>query len=170
MDSSVRENILELLSDEYTKEHEDALEQAAECLEKTWSKTVFYRKLYQIFSPDKLQDTEVQEILCKEAVTVLPELFGQGIVLTTNYDHVLEDAYRRYGKGIQACDVLHQERLNMKLRSILSGAVLIKLHGDVEEPETSIVLNSESYEEAYQEGSVLIKTLQKCYGAKAMLF
>ena len=82
------------------KEHDDALEQAAKYLEDAWTKSVFDNKLYRIFSPEKLEKPEVWEVLCKKAVIVLPRLFPKGLVLTTNYDHVLEEVYRIYGRGV----------------------------------------------------------------------
>lgn len=170
MDLSAKEAVLKLLADEYMSRHEDALEQAAAYLEDIWTKSVFDNKLYHLFSPEKLETPEVKEILCREAAAVLPGLFPQGVVLTTNYDHVLEEVYRTYGRGIHACDVLHQERLNRRLREMSSDSLLIKLHGDVEEAATSIILNRESYDKAYQDGSPLIAALHKCYGTKSMLF
>lgn len=170
MDLSAKASALRLLSGKYVNEHEDALEQAAKYLENIWTKSVFDNKLYHIFSPEKLGDAEVTETLHKEAVAVLPKLFSQGVVLTTNYDHVLEEIYRTYGKGIDTCDVLHRERLNKRLREMSLGSLLIKLHGDVEEASTSIILNKESYDRAYQDGSPLIAALHKCYGMKSMLF
>ena len=170
MDLNAKKDVLKLLSDEYVKEHEDALEQAAKCLEDVWTKSVFDNKLYHIFSPQKLEKADVKETLCKEAVSVLPRLFPQGVVLTTNYDHVLENVYITYGGGIHACDVLHQERLNRRLREMSSESLLIKLHGDVEEAATSIILNGKSYDEAYQDDSPLIEILHRCYGTKSMLF
>ena len=170
MDPTIKNTVLSLLSDEYVREHDDALEQAAKYLEDAWTKSVFDNKLYRIFSPEKLEKSEVKEILYKQAVIVLPKLFPQGVVLTTNYDHVLEKVYRIYGRGLQACDVLHVERLNRELREMSSEALLIKLHGDVDEVATSVILNRESYDRAYQDGSPLIVTLNKCYGMKSMLF
>ena len=170
MDPTIKNTVLSLLSDEYVREHDDALEQAAKYLEDAWTKSVFDNKLYRIFSPEKLEKSEVKEILYKQAVIVLPKLFPQGVVLTTNYDHVLEKVYRIYGRGLQACDVLHVERLNRGLREMSSEALLIKLHGDVDEVATSVILNRESYDRAYQDGSPLIVTLNKCYGMKSMLF
>ena len=66
MDLNAKKDVLKLLSDEYVKEHEDALEQAAKCLEDVWTKSVFDNKLYHIFSPQKLEKTDVKETLCKE--------------------------------------------------------------------------------------------------------
>ena len=133
MDLAAKKEILEILSDDYMMKHADALEYAAKRLEVIWTKNVFDQKIYRIFSPEKLEKAEVKEILCKEAVAVLPGVFPQGVILTTNYDHVLEKVYGIYGEGVHSCDVLHQERLNRRLKEMSSGALLIKLHGDVEE-------------------------------------
>lgn len=170
MDLSAKETVLKLLTEEYISSHKDALEQAAKVLENIWTKSIFDNKLYHIFSPEKLEKAEIKEMLCKEAAAVLPVLFPQGVALTTNYDHVLEKMYETYGNGIHACDVLHQERLNKRLKEMSVGSLLIKLHGDVEESSTSVILNSESYNKAYQNDSPLVTTLQKCYNMKNMLF
>lgn len=66
--------------------------------------------------------------------------------------------------------MLHEERLNRRLREMSSEALLIKLHGDVDEETISIILNRESYDRAYKDDSPLIATLHKCYGMKGMLF
>lgn len=170
MDLAAKKEILEILSDDYMMKHADALEYAAKRLEVIWTKNVFDQKIYRIFSPEKLEKAEVKEILCKEAVAVLPGVFPQGVILTTNYDHVLEKVYGIYGEGVHSCDVLHQERLNRRLKEMSSGALLIKLHGDVEEASTSVILHRESYDMAYQDGSPLVMVLRKCYGNKSILF
>lgn len=66
MDLAAKEEILEILSDEYMMKHADALEHAAKRLEVIWTKNVFDHKIYRIFSPEKLEKAEAKEILCKE--------------------------------------------------------------------------------------------------------
>lgn len=123
---------------------------------------------------DHLKDTFGEKHLEREAIDfihksvyMLPVIFENGLLLTTNYDRVIEKIYGLHEKVLTVAHPGHYEALN---RSLRDGALLLyKIHGDIAEPETSIILSREQYESAYANPS-LIQALQQAYTSKEMLF
>ncbi|MEQ8191786.1 MAG: SIR2 family protein, partial [Candidatus Eremiobacterota bacterium] len=100
-------------------------------------------------------------------VYILPVIFENGLLITTNYDRVVEKIYGLHEKIYTVAHPGHYEALN---RSLRDGALLLyKIHGDIAEPETSIVLSKEQYETAYTDPD-LIQALRQAYTSKEMLF
>lgn len=102
------------------------------------------------------------------SVYLLPLLF-EGLVLTTNYDKVLETAYNLHNC---AFDVVAHPGHHTLLNASLSGftnRVLYKFHGDISE-EDSLVLTGKSYDHAYDPGGVLVKDLKRCFIQTRLLF
>ena len=102
-----------------------------------------------------------------KSVYLLPVIFESGLLITTNYDKVIEKVYGLHEKVITVAHPGHYEALNLALRDGL--LVLYKIHGDIAEPETSIILTKKQYETGYSEPK-LIQTLRQAYENKAMLF
>ncbi len=149
------------------KEHYDSLnyEEKAEFL---------YSEIGRITFADHLKDTFGEKHLDREAfdffyksVYIIPVIFENGLLITTNYDRVIEKVYGLHGKVLSVAHPGHYEALNRALRD---GALLLyKIHGDIAEPETSIILSKEQYETAYANPN-LIQALRQAYTSKEMLF
>ena len=112
---------------------------------------------------------EINTLLSHQAVFLLPILF-KGLVLTTNFDRVLENVYTLQNTPFSAIGHPgHNEMLNIALR-VQNKTLLYKFHGDIEEVETGLVLTKESYDLYYTTNSPLVKELSKCFKQKILLF
>lgn len=128
-------------------------------------------QLPALISPDKLTDCP-QEKLRVSAVFALPYLFQKGLVITTNFDRVLEHVYLNWsGEPIQIVipnqqDCLAQLRQNQSLG-------LFKLHGDIGSETVSIndlVFTGKQYKEKYADGSPLVQELTRWFENHRLLF
>lgn len=66
------------------------------------------------------------------------------MLLTTNYDHVIEECFIKKGLHLSPQDALHHEQIIPWLRTSTDHQLLIKLHGDADEMETTVVLDSQA--------------------------
>jgi len=145
----------------------DALnyEEKAEFLYSEIGRITFAEHLKETFG-EKHLDREAIEFIHK-SVYILPVIFEKGLLITTNYDRVIEKIYGLHEKVLTVAHPGHYEALNRALRD---GALLLyKIHGDIAEPETSIILSKEQYETAYANQN-LIQALRQAYMSKEMLF
>jgi len=102
-----------------------------------------------------------------KAAYLIPLIFNKGLIITTNYDVVIEKNFTLHGETISVAHPGHYEILN---RSLSQGQlVLYKIHGDINEPETTIVLTTEKYNEVYSSRE-LIGILKHIYSNKSLLF
>lgn len=166
----VKKQVYSMLRKEYLEAHTSAFEDAADLLLKDWGKKAFCNHLQNVFSPSKLDKPEHQELLQQMAVSILPELFSNNMLLTTNYDHVIEECYRQKGLRLSCQDALHHEQITRWLRMSTNRPLLVKLHGDVDEMEMTAILDSQSYDAAYAENSGLVQTLRQSFQQKCILF
>lgn len=133
-----------------------------------------YSEIGRITFADHLKETFGEKHLNREAINfvnksvyILPIIFENGLLITTNYDRVIEKIYGFHEKVLTVAHPGHYEALNRALRD---GALLLyKIHGDIAEPETSIILSKEQYETAYANPN-LIQALRQAYTSKEMLF
>lgn len=133
-----------------------------------------YSEIGRITFADHLKDTFGEKHLDRSAIDflnksvyILPVIFENGLLITTNYDRVIEKIYGLHEKVLTVAHPGHYEVHNRALRD---GALLLyKIHGDIAEPETSIILSKEQYEAAYA-NSYLIQALRQAYTSKEMLF
>lgn len=167
---NVKKQVYLMLNKAYIETHTSAFEDAAGLLQKDWGKPAFCKRLQGVFSPKRLDKPDNQERLQRMAVSVLPELFSNTMLLTTNYDHVIEECYRQKGLRLSFSDPLHHERITSWLRMSTDRPLLVKLHGDVDEMETTAILDPESYDAAYEENSDLVQTLRQSFQQKCILF
>ncbi|MDE7242847.1 MAG: SIR2 family protein, partial [Oscillospiraceae bacterium] len=167
---NVKKQVYSMLNKAYLETHADAFEEAAGLLLEDWGKPTFCNHLQNIFSPTVLNMPDNQKLLQRMAVFVLPDLFPNNMLLTTNYDHVIEECYRQKGLHLSPQDALHHERITRWLRMSTDHPLLIKLHGDVDEMETTAVLDPQSYDAAYDENSDLVQTLRQSFQQKCILF
>lgn len=126
------------------------------------------RELLSIFTDEKINDDDLR----KMTVRILPFLFPDAPVITTNYDRVLERVY----------DLDHITHFSYTLKpdsdiitlSMQIGShCLTKIHGDIGKELLNydeIILSDASYNRAYAPGSPLVKHLSDFYIGRIMLF
>lgn len=123
---------------------------------------------------DHLKDTfgihhlerEILDFIDKPAY-LLPIIFQNNLIVTTNYDKVIEKMFQLHNKIITVTHPGHYEALNTALREC--KLLLFKIHGDITEPQTSIILTKEQYDNAYKE-QALISSLKQIFVGKEILF
>jgi NAD-dependent SIR2 family protein deacetylase len=143
-------------------------EEAASFLENERGRADFNEDIRKIFAIDKLDEISTKSRLHKEALYLLPLLF-KGLVLTTNFDQVLERIYEdNKTPFIEKGHPEYTEMLNRALRTE-NQTTLFKFHGDTSEV-SSLVLTKEKYDKLYKPDSELVKELKKCFKQKIILF
>ena len=152
---------------ESEKEYYDSLnyEEKAQFLCSEMGRITFSDHLKDTFGEKHLDRTAFDFI--HKPVYILPVIFENGLLITTNYDRVVEKIYGLHEKIYTVAHPGHYEALNRSLRD--GSLLLCKIHGDISEPETSIVLSKEQYETAYTDPN-LIQALRQAYTSKEMLF
>lgn len=127
--------------------------------------------LQEIVDYDKIKNCD-QDKLYASAAYVLPYLFNSTLVMTTNFDRVLEEVYdkchAKFGKVITPYepDLLTQSRQS-------NPHCLFKLHGDIG-PEIHdierLVFTQTQYDKAYAHDSRLMQELPQWFQSKKLLF
>ncbi len=140
-------------------------EDKADFLYKEIGKLSFSCHLKTTFSQHHL-DKEKCEFIDKSAY-LLPAIFKKGLIITTNYDKVIEKVYGLYSLILPVAYPGHFEALNGALRN--NELLLYKIHGDINETIESIILTTKQYELAYNNPK-LTETLKQIYTSKSMLF
>ncbi|UDN61471.1 SIR2 family protein [Clostridioides sp. ES-W-0016-02] len=160
-------------SEEYLEDEDKILfkkiedyEKKAEFLYEELAKVRFSKHLKKVFGAGYLDAKDKDDFIDK-CVYLIPIIFGSGLIITTNYDKVLEKNYGLHNKTVLVSHPGHFEALNNALRN--NELVLYKIHGDITEPITSIVLTKEQYEKAYSNDE-LRKMLTQVYTSKELLF
>lgn len=130
-----------------------------------------FQELQKIVDYGKIKNCDKYK-LYTSAAYILPYLFNSGIVLTTNFDRVLEEIYEeckvKFGKIITPYeqDILSQIRQT-------NPHCLFKLHGDIG-PEThdakKLIFTKEQYDEAYDNNGPLMQELPNWFLNKRLLF
>lgn len=128
-------------------------------------------ELRKIIDYDKIENCDPGDWYTSAAYT-LPYLFDKSIVMTTNFDRVLEEVYDRchvkFGKIVSPYepDILAQIRQT-------NPHCLFKLHGDIG-PDTydigRLVFTQEQYDAAYNFDGSLMKELSLWFQNKRLLF
>lgn len=144
----------------------DDYEEQADLLFKEIGPRRFSKHLKMVFGQNKLDSRDINDFIDK-SVYLIPLIFDSGLIITTNYDKVLEKIYVLHDKTLPVSHPGHFEALNNALRN--NELVLYKIHGDITEPITSIVLTKEQYENVYS-NIALTKMLRQVYTSKEMLF
>lgn len=151
------------------KIEEDAYEEAAQMILEAYP--AMLDQLPDLISPDKY-DNCPPERLHASAVFTLPYLFQKGLIMTTNFDRVLENIYlNRSGKSIQVVTPNQQDRLEQLRQNQSLG--LFKLHGDIGSETVSIndlVFTGKQYTEKYADKSPLVQELTRWFENRRLLF
>lgn len=123
----------------------------------------FYMKFREMYGLDKLY--KYLPLLHKQAVGLMPFLFPASLIMTSNFDPVLEAVYDSV--QLATSDIFkHPEILNNP-NNILK---IFKIHGDVLSSNDNIVFSGKSYRHYYRYGSKLVVNLKKLFQEKSILF
>lgn len=115
-----------------------------------------------MFLKDRLDTTGKLPTAAHQALARLPI----SLVLTANYDDLLERAYREAGKRVHI--VVRGSHIPFMRRE--PGAVnIVKLYGDLDQPDT-IVLAHQQYEKFFLERPQMIKLLETELGRSTVLY
>lgn len=157
----------EEFGDPLQKEEFDKLnyEDKADFLYNDMGKRSFADNLKAKFGQNYL-NRDVSDFIDK-SIYLLPVIFEKGLVITTNYDKVIEKVYGLHDMILSVAHPEHFEALNCSLRD--NELLLYKIHGDISEPIESIILTKEQYDFAYNNPQ-LIDALKQIYISKSMLF
>ena len=137
----------------------------AEFLYDEIGKISFADHLVETFAEKHIRKSE-SEFLTKP-IFLLPLIFNKGLIITTNYDKVIEKVYNLHDEIFSVAHPGHYEVLNRSLRD--QSLLVYKIHGDISEPQTSIILSKQQYEKAYS-NEKLIQSLNQAFLSKEMLF
>ena len=140
-------------------------EEKANYLFRNIGKATFADYLRETFG-DHLLEREICEFTDKP-VYLLPLIFNSGLIVTTNYDRVIEKIFSAHSKQLVVAHPGHFEALNRALGD--NELLLFKMHGDICEPDTSVILTGEQYDKAYSNPK-LRETLKRIITCKTMLF
>ena len=129
------------------------------------------RRLQGIVSYDKLEACP-PERLYSSAAWLLPYLFHNRPLMTTNFDGVLEYVFSKQGSTFERVVEPHDPSLLTQLRQQdIHG--LFKLHGDIGRETASLdrlVFTKSQYDDAYCEDDKLMKELKQWYQNQTLLF
>lgn len=124
-----------------------------------------------IVSPDILR-TCSEEVKRTSAAWVLPLLFQKGLVMTTNFDRVLEHVYLAHrNEAIPTVTPMNQDRLDQLCQN--QALSLFKLHGDIGSEAVSIddlVFTGAQYDKHYAANSPLVAALTRWFSNRRLLF
>ncbi len=121
-------------------------ELAASVLEEETTPNGLKNLLQQIFRVSLMNEYSVQ---CPVYLRKLPHLFN-GPILTTNFDRVIEFLFKREGLPCPDMVIPSDNFQSDKICSALhrNSSILIKLHGDIEDPQ-HLILTLSSYNDVY---------------------
>ena len=144
--------------------------EAADELENLHGKSALKLYLADLLSPNKLEQKWDQ--LPKEAISLLPHLFKE-LVITTNYDNILETVYEIAGYPFDWSFLPGHTGLLNRLRREGGARVLYKLHGTIVGEHIDyerFVFTKSQYDKHYDKNSPLTKELKEYFEDKVMLF
>ena len=163
-DRNIRENIENIIKDE----NGDLL-QAAQNIYDNYPRMLI--ELKKIIDYRKIKNCDIQKVYASAAY-ILPSLFQNGLVITTNFDRVLEEVYDKCGKKFGNIINPYESDHLAQIRQT-NPHCLFKLHGDIG-PEimdiNKLVFTEKQYNEAYASDGALMKELPKWFQSKKLLF
>lgn len=147
---------------------QDKYEEAASKLELALGKGAYLDVIKDSFHTDKISKEKLDHM----AVRFIPSVFKNNVVITTNFDHVLEKAYRNYGTEFSTV-FTYCERSKVIAGEAVQGREhhLYKIHGDYSASD-KIIFTKEQYDECYGTDfdSEYIEVLTELLQSKILLF
>ena len=133
------------------------------------SKPAYYKMLQKLYDVEEI--TRKPDILSHMAVNNLPHIIQDGVIITSNYDRVIEAVYKNHNND--SCEVAYltdREVITRWFREAQNKTLLIKIHGDISQPEDTIIFDKDSYDRMYAGDGESQTTLIKCMEQKVLLF
>lgn len=148
----------------FRKIEQDKLKGAAQVIENSLGKKGLRKGLQDILSHDKL--LKIQNKWRYQTVSLLPYLFSDIPVVTTNFDSVIEEIYNFSGKEFP---LIVNGKQKAEINRALQGGVpfIFKIHGD---KNGKIVFTKKDYKKAYAAQSWRVKSLKRLFKNKTLLF
>lgn len=128
-------------------------------------------ELKKIIDYRKIRDCDAQRLYAS-AVYVLPYLFNDSMVMTTNFDRVLEEVYDKQQKKFEKVISPYEPDLLTQIRQ-RNLHCLFKLHGDIGENTIAadkLVFTKEQYDRVYMKDGTLVRELTEWFRSKKLLF
>ena len=154
------------LEDVRTLINKGRYETAAQRIRDLLGEASYYDKLTSVFGASKITD----DLLKNMPVRYLPRLFPDALVVTTNFDKVLERVFLMEQHSFEEKLILrHLTDLQAELARRGSPHYLLKIHGCVSAPD-EVVMTEESYMDLYQADSKHITRLSNILLGNHLLF
>lgn len=128
-------------------------------------KTVFFHTLRRYYDEELIDDNVLQD----NAAFLIPQI-ANGNCITTNYDRVLEHAYKLNNIMYDVADYSDKAKLATYYKNNDKRGLLFKIHGDILSNSSDILLSKESYNFHYAKGKELRKQLELWLTGKTFLF
>lgn len=153
IESHVKANELDLLLDA------GDYEGAAQLIHDDLGPALFNKQLQECFD---------RECIAHGAINLLPLVFPESNVITTNFDKLLESAFSGQSQGFD--QVVLGGNLGEALRILTAGGrYLLKLHGSCETVANRVLLRSE-YAQAYGDAGIVERFYSRYLFGKSLLF
>lgn len=171
----VLKKLTEFIFEENIKNEIDNMIESGELLQAAQTISDNYPRmlieLRKIIDYDKIENCDPDEWYTSAAY-VLPYLFDKNIVMTTNFDRVLEEVYDRCHVKFGRIVSPHEPDILSQIRQAAPHC-LFKLHGDIG-PDTydidKLVFTQKQYDAAYHSDGPLMKELSLWFQNKRLLF
>jgi hypothetical protein len=142
-------------------------EKAASEIKRELGNTTYLKQLVNIFGESHIS----HDCLRKLSVRYLPSIFNDGVVITTNFDKILEKVFLLENCAFDEKVVLGH-LTDWQAEHVIRGSMhyLIKIHGCVSAPD-ELILTEEKYDELYKPRvSIPIDRLRRLLFARHLLF
>lgn len=130
---------------------------------------LLYNDLGGALFNENVQSTFAAEKKTKGVINLLPSLFPNTSILTTNFDSLIETIFR--GDGHEGFDRVQSGKvLSEVCRQMTGGSrLLVKMHGDCRQVRDRVLLKSE-YEVAYVDASAVRLFFNQVMFGRSILF
>ena len=129
------------------------------------NRTRFISEIKEHFKDNKMNLVSKEEFQ-EQAVYMLPTLFNGQLILTTNFDNLLQRVYEMNSCSINSVTAIDINKLD-QLRK--DKTLLYKVHGTIDIPK-SVVLTKKDYETNYDENAENYKILKSKIPGNNILF
>ena len=150
---------------EMEKESPD-LEKAAEILWNVGEKKVGLILREKIFGLERLETQNLR----RQVVNILPAMFPNSLLITTNFDKTIERAFSNVGKTIDPVYPDSNSDILKEISKQNERCCLFKVHGDIYQDSQLIVFPKSAYDRVYQKGSPLVNSLGTLFQKRSMFF
>jgi hypothetical protein len=141
-------------------------ETAAQKVHDVLRKTPFHDRLVSVFNESRIDDDRMKTM----SVRYLPKIFSDALVVTTNFDKVLEQAFLMEQHSFEEKIALrHLTNWQAERVRRATKHYLIKIHGCVAAPD-EVVITKKSYDDLYNDNSTHISRLRSILNANNLLF